>query len=537
MDISNIELALKNISKYGDTDIFPYPIEKIIFYDKINETSQIIEKLDKDFYNSINIYPPVNINTSVPVGYTGFRWATQIDPLWNSYFLASVISIAHSIENLRIPKEQNIIYSYRYSPDINESTLFDKEYNWLKFQKDSLSYINQNGDYKYVVICDIADFYSRIYHHPLENSLERLDNNNDTPKKVKKLIQKFSNTKSYGLPIGGDASRILAELVLNNTDRLLLTNGIKFKRFVDDIHIFCKTIEEAHSNLNFLAMKLMRNEGLSLQKHKTQIQSSIEFQKLVASRINAESEDNSERHRAKFMALPINYDPYSDNAVEDYERIKEQLEEFDIFGLINDELKKVRIHQQFGKRLIKTFDILDSSVVTNSFKSIISRLEILYPIFPTIMQSAYKNLSKLDEETKNLLMDRLRNLVKSNSYIIQSEINMTFLLRVLGLENNILNEEAINSAYHRFSESIMVKCTTIQIMTRWKAYHWLSDKKDGFLTMNKWERRMYIIAANFLGDEGNHWINHNKKEFTEFENLINCWANEKSKIRTWSMPL
>lgn len=537
MDISNIEFAINNISKYGDTDIFPFPIEKIIFYDKRVETSQIIEKLNNEFFNIINKYPPVNINTSVPVGYTGFRWATQIDPLWNAYFLASVISIAECIENLRIPKEQNVIYSYRYSPDKDNYTLFDKEYNWLKFQKDSLNFINENDNYKYVVICDIADFYSRIYHHPLENSLERLENNNDIPKKVKKLIQKFSNTKSYGLPIGGDASRILAELVLNNTDRLLLINGIKFKRFVDDIHIFCKTIEEAHSNLNFLAMKLMRNEGLSLQKHKTQIQSRIEFQKLVASRVNAESEDSNERHRAKFMSLPVNYDPYSDNAEEDYQRIKEQLEEFDIVGLINDELKKVRIHQQFGKRLIKTFDVLDASVVSNSFKSIINRLEILYPIFPTIMQSAYKNLTKLDNDTKILLMDKLRELVQSNSYIIQSDINMTYLLRVLGLENNVLNEEAINIAYHRFSESIMVKCTTIQIMTRWKAYHWLSDKKDAFLTMNKWERRMYIIAANFLGDEGHHWITHNKKEFTEFENLINCWANEKSKIKHWLMPL
>ncbi len=315
------------------------------------------------------------------------------------------------------------------------------------------------------------------------------------------------------------------------------SRGIKFKRFVDDIHIFCKSIEEAHSALNFLAMKLMRNEGLTLQKHKTQIQSRIEFDKLVSSRINAESDSEKEKERAKFMSLPINYDPYSDTADEDYRKIKEQLDEFDIVGLLNDELKKVRIHQQFGKRLIKTFDLLQPEIISRAFDSITSKFETLYPIFPAIMQSAYKNFDRLENETKNNLLSRLRSLVNEDSYIIQSEINITYLLRVLGLENSLLNEETVIKAYNNFSESILIKSIVIQIMTRWRAYHWLTDKKDTFSTMNKWERRMFIVAANFLGDEGDHWLTHNKREFTDIEKIIMEWAKEKSALPTWTMPL
>lgn len=537
MNRDKIDLAIDNIAKFGDTDIFPYPIEKLVLFDKKQEIGDLIESIDRNFYNYLNENPPVNVNTSVPLGYTGFRWATQIDPIWNTYFLSAVLSIADSIEDARIAKQENIIYSYRFNPDSSSSMLFDTNYNWLKFQSDSLDFVRSNDDYHYIVICDIADFYSRIYHHPLENALERLPTGNDTPRKIKKLIQKFSNTKSYGLPIGGEAARILAELVLNNTDRLMNSRGIKFKRFVDDIHIFCKTIEEAHSALNFLAMKLMRNEGLTLQKHKTQIQSRLEFEKLVASRINAESDSEKEKERAKFMSLPINYDPYSDTADEDYNRIKEQLNEFDIVGLLNDELKKVRIHQQFGKRLIKTFDVLEPEIVSRSFDSIITRFETLYPIFPAIMLSAYKNFDRLDEQTKNNLLDKLRGLVNDDSYIIQSEINMTYLLRVIGLENSLLNEETILKAYNRFSESILIKSIVIQIMTRWKAYHWLTDKKDTFSTMNKWERRMFIISANFLGDEGNHWLTHNKREFSDTEKIIMKWAEEKAKLPNWIMPL
>lgn len=538
MNRTDINLAIANIAKYGDTDIFPYPIEKLIFYDKPNEIGDLIEKIDNDFASYLTSNPPLNINTSIPLGYTGFRWATQIDPIWNAYYLSTILEIAPEIENSRISIDENIVYSYRYSPNYQSFSLFNPDYNWLRFQSDSLKFLNENSEYKYIVICDIADFYNRIYHHPLENSLDRLPGiNGDTTRKLKKLIQKFSNTKSYGLPIGGEGSRILAELVLNNTDRLMVGKGIKFKRFVDDIHIFCKSIEDAHSALNFLAMKLMRNEGLTLQKHKTQIQSRLEFEKLVASRVNAESENVREKERAKFMSLPINYDPYSDNAEEDYNKIKDQLDEFDVVGLLNEELKKVRIHQQFGKRLIKSLNILSPEVISRAFDSIINRFEILYPIFPVIMQSAYRNWEKLEQNTRASLISELRTLINQDSYIIQSEINMCYLLRVLGMDNSITNEEAILKAYNRFSDSILIKSMVLQIMTRWKAYHWLTDKKEAFSTMNRWERRMFIISANFLGDEGDHWLNHNKREFTDMEKISMQWAKEKSNLTNWTMPL
>nr|WP_294858604.1 hypothetical protein [uncultured Fluviicola sp.] len=183
MNTTDINLAIDNIAKFGDTDIFPYPIEKLIFFDKKQEICNLINTINSNFTNYLNLNPPVNVNTSVPLGYTGFRWATQIDPVWNVYFLSAVISIASHIEQTRIRKEENIIYSYRFAPDSETSMLFDKNYNWLRFQSDSLKFIRENEDYNFVVICDIADFYSRIYHHPLENALERLPTGNDTPKK------------------------------------------------------------------------------------------------------------------------------------------------------------------------------------------------------------------------------------------------------------------------------------------------------------------------------------------------------------------
>ncbi|MDC5415058.1 hypothetical protein NRA32_05440, partial [Acinetobacter baumannii] len=94
-----ISLAINNIIKFGDTDIFPFSIENIIFEEKVEELikhfKKDINKLNKDeFKQYLANNTPANFSTVCPVGYTGYRWATIIDPYLNAYFLALVISIA-----------------------------------------------------------------------------------------------------------------------------------------------------------------------------------------------------------------------------------------------------------------------------------------------------------------------------------------------------------------------------------------------------------------------------------------------------------
>lgn len=536
MEQKFIELAVNNIVNYGDTDIFPYPIENVIFYDKKPEIIKLLQEYDKSFFEIVNKIPPLNINTCSPVGYTGFRWATQIDPLWNAYLLALVVGIAENIESNRIPIEKKVVYSYRYQPSIDDGSLFSKENNWTAFQKDSLE-MAEDEECKFVVICDIADFYNRIYHHRLENALDRLKYCDETPKRIMKLLQKFSGTNSYGLPIGGPAARILAELALTGTDKILTMNGIKFKRFVDDYHIFCNSLEEAHSHLSFLAIKLLKNEGLSLQKHKTQILSKAEFKNLVAARMRFETDDLKEKHQAQFMALHIHYDPYSDNAVDEYEGIKEELSKYDIVSLLNEELRKSRIHQQFSKQILKSFNILGSNIVSQSFISICNKIESFYPIFPSLMMSLFANYDKLDSQAKSIVIEKLQEMVRENSYILQLELNVAYLVRVLGKEYSYENEEVLNKLFKQFPESILVRSIVMQVMAKWGAHDWLSDLKPNFHSMNKWERRVFIIASFVLGDEGKHWFLHNKKEFTKLEEIISEWVAEKTKLSNWEIPL
>lgn len=536
MDKKIIELALLNISKFGDTDIFPFPIDNHVFFDRKDDVVKYLLNLDKTFDEQLDKFPPVNINTCSSVGYTGFRWVTLIDPIWNAYFLSLVLSISNEIEKERIAISKKVIHSYRFLPDTINGYLFDQNVNWQSFQRESLEIV-KSSDYQFVVTCDIADFYNRVYHHKLENALLRLGIKGNAPKRIIEVLQKFSGTNSYGLPIGGPASRILAELSLNNTDKILQLSGIRFTRFVDDIHLFAKTQEEAHANLNFLAMKLMGNEGLTLQKHKTQILSKAEFINLVASRLNADTEDGKTKHRAKFMSLPIRYDPYSPSADEDYKKIKSELQEFDILDLLNEELRKTRIHQQFSKHLLKALNVLDANIVSQAMTAISNRLEMLYPIFPNLMIAAYANFDKLDKPAKNSLITSLQELVKKDSYIIQVELNVAYLIRVLGKEHTSENEELLAQLYKKFSNSILVKSWVMQVFASWKMQFWLSDLKSNFSTMTKWERKIFILASYFMKDEGKHWRDHNKNNFTDYEIIIRDWGTDKIKSTSWEIPL
>lgn len=130
------------------------------------------------------------------------------------------------------------------------------------------------GSFEIVVSTDISDFYSRVYHHRLKNALEQATKNTEAVRRIMSILSGLSLGTSYGLPVGGHAGRILAELLLNRTDRLLVNNGVHFARFVDDYTLFANTREEAQ--LVFLSNVLMSNEGLTLSRSKTRFMTSAE---------------------------------------------------------------------------------------------------------------------------------------------------------------------------------------------------------------------------------------------------------------------
>lgn len=172
METHFFDRAIRNIVAFGDTDIFPFPIENHIMFDVPERFKRLLIDLDNRFDALLYEYPPAKANAIVPVGYTGFRWVAQIDPLWNAYLLALTLSLADDIEKERTPTSRNVVHSYRYKWDETSSEIFSRDFSWRTFQVTSRDLAESA---KYVVACDISEFYGRVNHHRLENALQHLD--------------------------------------------------------------------------------------------------------------------------------------------------------------------------------------------------------------------------------------------------------------------------------------------------------------------------------------------------------------------------
>lgn len=525
---SCFDLALGNIIRHGDTDIFPFPFESRLFENKKQVVNESLIKTFEEFEKKLIETPPNQINSFSSIGYYGYRWATQIDPFWNAFFLGLVLKIAQNIEDIR--SSTNNVYSYRFKPNTEEGSLFDKNISWRKYQEDSITECTKD-EIKFVLTCDIADFYPRIYHHRLENALDRVDSSKKISSKIKKLLQTFSETKSYGVPVGCPASRILAELALDSIDKLLSMNQINYKRYVDDFIIFCNSREDAHKTLTLLSKKLMENEGLTLQKHKTNIVTKEEFLSVTKAKLHGNDEDEESPMKAKFMSLPIRFDPYSANAIEEYEEIKASLNEFDLLAMLSSELQKSKINQSFSKHLIKAFSATSDDIINNAFKVMFNNLNELYPIFTTIIQVASSNWQKLSVETKDIILDKIFTLIKEESYILNTELNLAYVARMLSKESSQKSTLILSEIYNGNPESILVKNIVTQSMAKINSYAWLSDIKKNFSGMHPLQRRLLIVSSYFLGDEGKHWRDHNKASFNYIEIIYRDWAAQRHTAR------
>jgi ketopantoate reductase len=300
--------------------------------------------------------------------------------------------------------------------------------------------------------------------------------------------------------------------------------------------MYAETKEKAFSYLNSVAEYLLKNEGLSIQKTKTQIMFCSEYITQVKNLLEGDDEPKSKK-RSSFMRLHIHFDPYSMNAEEEYEELMASLSSFDVLAILKDELRKTKIQQAMGKQLLNAISLLTGEKLGLAFKTISSNIEMFYPIIPSVFIMAQRCFANAPKEYQDSFIKEICTLVDSDSYILQSDNNSAFAARFLSLSEIEEATQAIVALYTK-SNSSLVKTNCLYAMTKKKVHYWLSDQKSAFVTMSRSERRAFIAASYFLGDEGKHWRDSIKRQLTEFELLVTNWVSDKHPLKTkWDLPL
>lgn len=515
--------AIDNIYKHGDTDIFPFPIENRIINDKRNDVADLLLKRYSDFDKLFVQEPPNDIRSLVAVHHSGFRWASQLDPLWNVFLLGNVLSIAETIEAARLGPER--IFSYRLNKDSYLSgELFRRDISWKDFINKSIAECENNA---YVITCDIADCYSRISHHKLDNALRMLGVQPDVRKTVLEYMKHLTGTRSAGLPIGGPAARILAELALANSDQYLFSSGIHFIRYADDYHVFCGSKKEAHEIIVKI-YKALDNEGLSLQKSKTRILTASEFKHVLA-QIRGGDDRDTRSPIQRLMSLTLRFDPYAPNAAEQYDELKDELEEIDVVALLNEQLSQTRVHIPTTRKIVEALKLVGTNAKYGAMLSMLDNMDALYPIAPTVFQTVYQVFDELGEREKAGICDRIIELYESGHEVMALDMHVAYANRIVGKYNSIKTRNYLHRCFEK-EASELIRRDIIMIFSNWGNFSWLSMFKANFGAVSGWQRRALILASYSMVDEGSHWRDHMKSRFDAFELIVRDWRSEKPNV-------
>jgi hypothetical protein len=150
----------------------------------------------------------------------------------------------------------------------NDGRLYAPITGWEQFWRTSAGHCDQ---FSHVLVTDISDYYNQIYHHTVENQLNECGVDRRYWTTIKRLLANVTEGVSRGIPIGPHPAHLLAELAFIPIDQYIESLGLPYCRYVDDIHIFCKSEGIAHSVLYKLVDHVDKTQKIQLNRQKTKI--------------------------------------------------------------------------------------------------------------------------------------------------------------------------------------------------------------------------------------------------------------------------
>jgi hypothetical protein len=510
---NSCEWAIEHLGKYSDTDIFPKLFEHQAFLIQKDRASQYLKNKDINQWE-IN----ADRQCLVPKQHFGFRIATQLDPSDTTFFTALCWEVGNEIESARIPSNECIAFSNRFINDGTNFNFFDRDINFTSFQAHSAELAKQ---YPFVVVSDIADFYPRIYLHRLENALNNaLAKFPAHSKAIAQFIKQWNQNVSYGIPVGTNASRLLAELVIDEIDKSLQAEGIVFCRFVDDYRIFCKSREEAYQQLTRLANVAFSN-AFTLHAQKTKILSAEEFSiQILQTEERRELQSLSEGLDEIFDGIGI-LNPYAiDLDIEMFDdELKDRVASFNLVGLLKTQVCSDQIDIPMTRFLINRLAWFVQPNSSDVLMTLLNNIDKLYPVLPEVIRylTVYEPLLSDDtaREIGKFLLNKLDNSVISQLEYHKMMIATLFVSSHRWGNINRLIQQYKNSADH-FSRRTFLLALGVA-----NQFSWLREKKKEVNQMPPWERRAFIYSASCLPEDEkkNYYraINMSEQEKIVFE--------------------
>ncbi len=419
MDASKAaSLAVQNTFKEGLTDIFPRPFEVELLKNPLfsSEVRKLVEtRIKSNSLSGLKVHPLQHVLYPKKDPFD-FRRAALMQPTDNITFLALVLTITDEIERNRPPPAKKRVFSYRFKP--SDGLLFNSKYNFTAFEQHVSEQVKKPR-VKVLVKCDIASFYDRLNLHRLESTLLGLSIDKTKVKLINELLLFWANRDSYGLPIGGNASRILAEASLISIDEHLSSHHINYCRFVDDYRFFAPDIKAAHSWLTLFVERLFL-EGLSINSVKTSLED-VAIRKAPPPRPmphpTSEQEPKRESHPARLIVgytgiIPTKFRKLSEKETEDLS--KENIDE-----IIKQLKERVVVSPDDIRRFLRVLVAKKAYSKLNSLPEVLERFPQFTPLAVDLLIKKADDISAIEKEAlRDYFASRLGAAERTPEYIL-----------------------------------------------------------------------------------------------------------------------
>lgn len=510
----SLDWALAHVLRFGDTDVFPVPFEyAAIEYDWANvkanlTTANILQWTTR----------PQRILLS-PKARNGFRVITQLDPLDFLVFAALVRELATDLEGRRIPAVQGRVFSYRAAPQA-DGQLFAPDIGYRQFLDACRIKLRENPSNHFVATTDISDFYARIYHHRLENALHTATSRGNHVRAVMRLLSGWNGTETFGIPIGGAPSRLLAETTLADVDEALLAAGIDFLRFNDDYRIFGDTYERCYRAITFLAETLYRNHGLNLQPQKTAVLTAEQFSaRFLVTPLDRELDSLHARFEQLADELGLNdwYEPIEYGELDDDQ--KAAIDGLNLKELFREELAEDEPDLPIIKFVLRRLSQLgDDGLVDDIFND----LDKLHPALPDICRYV-QSLRHLDAAGRSALGARMLNLL-NGSVVSELPYHRMWILDLFVHSQEWDNEGRFFNLYGTEGDPTCRR-NLILAMGRARQAHWFQSQWRTLFDQPHWPRRALLAGASCMApDARRHWYRSIEPQLDALERAVARWA-------------
>jgi len=416
-------------------------------------------------------------------------------PFWNLYLNGLGLAIAEANEGRRSVRA----HSYRLGGEA--PSFFDRAKSWRTYKEATLEEEVLKNEGCVVIQTDISSFYEHIYHHRLENVVNDLSSSNSTVAvQVDRILSKLSAGRSFGLPVGGQCARVLAEVMMTPIDLSLSDAGIIWHRYVDDFTLICKSQQDAYASLSTLSHSLA-DYGLSLNRTKTTILSAKHYADYIAAQLGY-GEDAS----VALKELDLHFDPYSDEARGEYEQLKKSFEDIDIQFLLDLEKEKSQPDNFVLAQIGRALKFQEPKVAAQLCATLLDpkNLDSFRASWSKIMRGVYSVRANAEFGAVYQHIDDLLDRVpEAASHLLMPEVNTLHYLRAIRFSRTEVRGRLVRQIYTQTS-SQAVKRACIDCWQHW------GDRASFTRLRNQWqnlgpdEQRMVWLAAGSFGDDGTH---------------------------------